>query len=504
MIQSLDGQRIAFQPLPRQRVALACPAQELLFGGSKGGGKSHFLVACVLPILELAQRKFEETGQPQKKCRIMVFRKNLEDVKDLISKTFEIYPAWDAAMGADGWHAKEKFWQFTSGATFECRHLDGPTDHEGYNGNEFVALLFDEVQFISYEAYSFLVAQVRSSDVDYRGALMVRCTANPGGPYGDWVKKHFFIDECPDGGKIFELKTKLPDGREITTTRAFVRSYLRDNPKLDPDGTYEARLRSMMSPDEVRMYMEGDFNVVAGAFFSHLLKPQLHFVKSKPIPSTWDMIFGIDWGASAPACCLWAARDSDNRVHVIDELHQPGITGRVFGEAMATKYKHQKWSRERVWKVDDFWGVIDTQAMDRYGSESTAAAGIMEWRFRIGGADKLPGERKVGINQLKERLLLDRQSQPQIVIYEDRCPNLVKALKSVSSRAPEDPDDYDPRSPYAHAVDALRFILMKWPVHAVTEVNPIDSEVARWDALMRRQQQRREETGDRMVSGYGD
>lgn len=503
MIQAINSERIAWKPLPRQRVALACPAFELLYGGSKGGAKTNFLVACVLPILQLAQRKHEETGQLQKKCRIMVFRKNLEDLKDFIAKSFEIYPVWDPQMGTEGWHEKEKYWSFTSGATVELRHLDGPTDHEGYNGHEFVALLFDEVQFISYPAYSFLMAQVRSSDPDYRKVLMIRCTANPGGPHGDWVKKHFFIDECKEGGKVFEVKT-LVQGKEIVTTRAFVRSYLRDNPYLDPDGAYEARLRANMAPDEVRMYMEGDFDVVSGAFFAHLLKPSIHFVKSKPIPSTWDMIFGIDWGADAPACCLVAALDPDNRIHVIDELHQPGITGRVYGEAMRNLWAHQKWSRERIWKTDDFWGVIDTQAMDRYGSESTAAAGIMEKGFRIGPADKLPGERKVGINQIKERLTLDRMGNPQLVIYEDRCPSLVKALKSVSSRAPEDPEDYQPKSAYAHAVDALRFICMKWPVRALTEQNPIDREVARWDALMRRQTQLRGDSGSSMVGGYGD
>jgi len=392
-------------------------------------------------------------------------------------------------MGTEGWHEKDKYWRFTSGATVEMRHLDGPTDHEGYNGNEFVALLFDEVQFISYAAYSFLVAQVRSSDPDYRELLMVRATANPGGPYGDWVKRHWHVDECPEGGKIFYETVTNRDGRKVTTTRAFIRSYLRDNPYLDPDGTYEARLRATMSQDEVKMYLDGDFDCVSGAFFSHLLRPAIHFVKSYPVPANSDMIHATDWGSSAPACTLIAARDQDNVVRVIDELHTPGISGRTYGEALGKLWKLQKWSNERVWARDDFWGVIDTQAMHKYNGDATAAAGIMEEGFRLFGADKDPGERAVGINQIKERLLLDRFGRAQIIIFEDRCPNLVRALKGIMSQAPIDPEDYDNKSPLSHAIDALRFLCMKWPARPSIPEHPMDAEVARWNRILTSQRQ---------------
>jgi hypothetical protein len=432
----------------------------------------------------------------------MVFRKNLDDLQDFIAKSFEIYPYLDPEMGTSGWHEKEKYWRFTSGATVEINHLADPRSHEGFNGQEFASLLIDEIQFIPYEAYSFLLAQVRSKDPDFRRLLMSRCTANPGGPYGDWVRKHWKIDTHPQGNTVFSEEVKLPDGRSVPVTRAFVRSFLKDNPYLDPDGTYEARLRSTMSPEEVRMFMDGDFDCVAGAFFSYLLKNNIHFVQSHAIPPTWDMIHSTDWGSSAPACTLWGARDPDGRVYIIDELHRPGITGRTYGEAMKEKYKLQKWSPDHRWRVEDFWGVIDTQAMDRYGSEATAAAGIMEHGFRIFPADKNPGERAVGINQIKERLLLDRYGKPQLVIFADRCPKLVTALKAIMSRAPVDPEDYDPGSPHAHAVDALRFMLMKWSLTRADDRDPVDIEVARWNAIMNAQRKAPDEDQGGYQSGY--
>lgn len=476
---------VAWKPLPKQALALSCPAFELLYGGSKGGAKTNYLVACVIPILQLAAEKYEATGVKQFKCRIMVFRKNLEDLKDFIAKSFEVYPYFDPDMGTEGYNKQEKTWHFTSGATVELRHLDGPTDHLGYNGNEFVAVLFDEVQQIPYEAYSFLLMQVRSSDPDYRKVLMIRATANPGGY--EWVEKHFFVDRYPNGGKIIPVEIQIGDGRKISTTRAFIRSYLRDNPYLDPDGTYEARLRASMTADEVAQYLDGDFRRVAGTFLSKLLRPADHFVRSRPIPSDWEMRFGMDWGSTNPASLHVGAVDPDGRLWVIDELHMPGITGRRFGEQMHQFWQRQKWSATKKFRVDDFYGVIDKQAMDRYGSEETAGAGIMDWGFRLFEAKK---DRFAGCNQIKERLILDRFGQPQTVIFEDRCPALCASLSKIKSNAPEKPEEYDPRSEYAHALDSFRFLCMEFPVRSHLDIDPRDADAKLWDSYLKRARER--------------
>ena len=181
MIQSVDEKTLIWEPQPKQALALSCPARELLYGGSKGSAKTDFLVSCIVPILNLAHEKWVTTGKKQHRCRMILFRKNLEDLKDFIAKSFDIYPFFDTEMGVDGYHKNDKTWTFTSGASLALRHLDGPTDHLGYNGHEFVAILFDEVQQISYESYSFLSWQVRSKDPDYHAARMIRCTAHPGG-----------------------------------------------------------------------------------------------------------------------------------------------------------------------------------------------------------------------------------------------------------------------------------------------------------------------------------
>lgn len=493
MIRSLDGDNVIWTPLPKQALAMACPALELMLGGSKGIGKTDFLVTCWTPLLNLAHTKFQQTGRLQKKCRIAIFRNNVKDLQDIIAKQYDIYPFLDPQMGIDGFHQNEKRWNFTSGATVELYHLDGPEDFKGFNGQELVGLGFDEVQFIPHVAYRFLKAQCRSADPDYHAARMVRSTSNPGGE--DWIIPHFHIDECPEGGRIFVHEEEI-DGVKYPSTRAFIRARPRDNPKLP--ASYWAELKAGMNDDEQAQYIDGDYFRIAGSYFSKFIRPALHFKPSHPIPSSWEFRYAIDWGSTNPASWLLGALDPDGRLYVIDELHQPGITGRKFGEDLVNKFRNQKWCSDRVFKVGDFWGVIDKQAMDKYGSEETAASGLMEWGFRLFPAKK---DRTAGCNQLKERFLMDRHGNPQVIVFEDRAPNLVRALSAIKSQAPKDPDDYDSSSSHSHSCDAARFLFMEFPVRSIREINPVDAEVARWNSLMERRR-KVDSDPDRVTGGY--
>src|SRR5437773_5108693 len=43
-----NGQRVIWEPTPKQAEFLSCPAREVLFGGSAGGGKTIGLLAGAL------------------------------------------------------------------------------------------------------------------------------------------------------------------------------------------------------------------------------------------------------------------------------------------------------------------------------------------------------------------------------------------------------------------------------------------------------------------------
>ena len=486
----------AIELLPKQKLAMSCPVYELMYGGQKGGGKSYFLVLCPMEALAAAHRRRLETGVPQPQCRVVVFRKNLDDLDDLLIKMRRVYPVIDPEAR---FNQNDKKWTFSSGATVEVAHLDGPEDHEGWNGQEITVLLFDQVEQISYDVYSFLMAQVRSGDEYYKPFLKVRSTANPGGKYGDWVHRRF-IQPAPLGNEVIREETTLKDGRKRTVERVFIPAALSDNRYLNDDGVYEANMRATLPDHLLKMYLEGDWNVVVGAFFSSRITPHVHFVDSFPIPGTWDVGFGLDWGSTAPAATVFCARDSDGVVYAIDEHVKPGITGRTYGESLLKKVENQRWSTEKRWTVDDFYGLIDPQATGRYGSDgASAAAGIASWGFRLFPANK---DRKSGVAQILERLALGRTGKPRLVVFRDRCPHLVRQLSSVRTD-PRDPEDYD-LDDHADAVDALRFKLVDWPVEDDHHQDPRDAEVERWERYLKSKSQRAVRPDESYIpTGYG-
>jgi hypothetical protein len=498
-VKSLDGQEVIWQAQPRQAVALSCPAFELCYGGAKGGGKTDFLVIACIYQIALCHEKWIATGRRQR-GRYIIFRKNLKNLADILVRQEEIYPAIDPKVSRPT--QQKNYWEFSSGYRVENAHLDGPTDHLGYHGQELTGLGIDQAEEISEAVYLFLTMQVRSKDADMRQLLFVRVTANPGGPHAAWIKD-YFIRGCVPHNTIIKTSVKLRSGKERDTTKAFVPATLYDNKYLCEDGAYEASL--MKLPEHLRrMYLEGDWDVVVGAYFAHVWQRAKHVIPSFSIPASWPIKFGLDWGTSSPSCVLFAAKDNDGNIYFIDELYQPGITGRTFGEAMLKKLELQKWSRDKKWTVKEMYGVIDRQAMAATGSDgagpSTPAAGIQWCGWRIFPANK---DRAAGIEQWLERLLLKPNGKPSVFIFGDRCPKLASTMPQLMADA-HNPNDVATDGD-DHAFDAGRFLLMDWPVSNSREKKiKGDRDVERWLEIARQRQANADEYSDTIHTGYGD
>lgn len=258
-IMSLDNRRVVWEPLPKQRLAMACPVDEMFWGGVKGGGKTDLMVMRPAPVLQLAQKKFERTGQRQR-CAMVIFRKTLSnESRDMIDRSKILYPMLDPQMGIRGWHEQAKRWDFTSGATVTFAHLDGPDDYKRWNGIELVGIGIDQAEeCLPYDVFKFLAANNRTTDPDYAAKKWLLLTGNPGGPYADWLHR-YFIKPHPQGGEFIDRKIKVKGGtKTITRTRIFIESLLEDNPYYYNDGAYEANLRDLPLHMQ-RWYLHGDW-----------------------------------------------------------------------------------------------------------------------------------------------------------------------------------------------------------------------------------------------------
>ena len=490
-VTSLDGRDIIWTPQARQQIALTCPVDELMYGGAKGGGKSDYIIMAPYEQIALADRKYRATGRRQR-GRAVLFRKNLKRLDELIMRSKELFPHLDPAMGIDGWSKVDKRWTFSSGFIFDFDHLDGPDDHEAYQGQEITALLFDQVEEVPFHVYQYLSAQVRSKDDDMRKLLMVRCTANPGGKYGGWVKDYFVAPHRP-GNRIITTEQKLSRGRVRSVTKAFIPAKLSDNKYLDDDPAYEAKLRTLPKHEQ-EMYLDGNWDVVIGSFFAGVLDSKKHFMPAFPVPPSWEIKFGMDWGTVKPACCLFGTRDNDGRVYIIDEIYGPGVTGRQFAERFRKKLANQQWSPERKWEIDDMYGLLDYATWSKHGEEGpTAAASMQAEGMRLFKANK---DVKAGIEQILERLSVT-DGAPKLYIFADRCPNLVRELQTIGAD-PKEPDRYDSDGS-DHAVDALRYLLIDWPIGMAVENEKGDRDVQRWMELSRRRDVLR---SDESTTGY--
>jgi len=457
-------------------------------------------MACVAQ-LALCHAKWLATKRKQR-GRYIIFRKNVKNLADIIQRAEELYPVIDP--GAK-WNVMEKRWTFTSGYKVDFAHLDGPNDHLGYHGQELTGVGIDQAEEIANEVRLFLVMQVRSKDADMRKLLFVRYTANPGGPHAEWVKRDF-IQGCRPHNTVIKSTVKLRNGTPREVTKAFVPATLYDNKYLASDGTYEANMMAL--PEHLRrMYLEGDWDVVIGAYFANLWSRDLHVIPSFSIPGHWPIKFGLDWGTTAPACTLWGTRDNDGNVYIIDELWRPGITGRTYGAAMLKRLELQKWSVERKWTAKDMYGLIDRQAMAATaadvgsGGSATPAAGIQWCGWRIFPANK---DRAAGNEQVLERLLKKPNGKPSLFIFGDRCPNLIRTLPVLMSD-PRNPEDVDPDAPDDHAFDALKYLLLDWPVQGTRPKDKQgDQDVERWLAMAARRKELSESPGDTITTGYGD
>jgi hypothetical protein len=261
-----------------------------MFGGARGGGKTDGLLgefACH------AGRYGEDA------IGIMVRRTRIE-LGETMERSKRIY----GPLGAK-FHETDKVWKFPNGARLRFAYLENDSDADLYQGHSYSRVYIEEAgTFPSEKPILKLMATLRSGAGVPVG---IRLSGNPGGPGQGWVKARY-IDPCPGGWKYQTRVFENPFTKEkITREWVFIPSRVTDNSYLGED--YIANLQMAGSPELVQAWLQGDWNVVEGAFFNW--SPERHVCTPFPIPDTWLRFRSMDWGFAAPASVGWWAVASD-------------------------------------------------------------------------------------------------------------------------------------------------------------------------------------------------
>lgn len=434
-----------------------CPADEIFYGGARGGGKTDGMLGKF--AIKAARYGEHAVG--------VFFRRSREDLKEAIERSQQIY----GPIGAK-WNEQKKWWRFPNKARLKFEYLDRDADADNYQGHNYTDVFFEE---LTHWADPKPVNKLRAT---LRSAVGVPCqfhaTGNPGGPGHQWVKARY-ITPAPQGWSLmWEDFTNPFTGEVVRKNRVFIPSKLSDNRYLGSG--YVANLYQSGSKELVRAWLAGDWDVVEGAFFD-CWDAARHVVRPFTIPDEWTRFRSGDWGSASPFSFGWWAVVGDTyrtsegltlprgclvryREWYGMQPGKPNVGLKMHAEAVGKGL----WDREEK-DPKLAYGVLDPSAFKEDGGPSIASritngSGRKIW-FRHADNSRVAGKGAMGgWDQMRGRLVGDDDGNPMIVCFST-CLDSIRTIPALQHDA-DRPEDLD-TDMEDHAGDDWRYACMSRP-----------------------------------------
>jgi len=250
-----------------QTMAYYCQADQLLYGGEAGGGKSDLLVG-------LAYNEHRRSA---------LYRRIKDDTSWLVERMAEVHGS------RDGYNSQKSRWNFPDGKVIDFIGLQHPGDEQRAKGRPKDFIGFDEASDFLEDQIIFVLNWLRTTDPEQR-TRVVFATNPPRSAEGEWVVRWFapWVDKSHElypyeEGKLLwtvrghdagldtddwvwfpePYEYKNSDGFTVKSiSRTFIRSSLSDNPDLSLFSNYRSQLAQL--PEELRrLYEKGDFTAIA-------------------------------------------------------------------------------------------------------------------------------------------------------------------------------------------------------------------------------------------------
>ncbi len=291
-----------YEPQPKQLFFHNCLADEILYGGAAGGGKSMALFwdavnTCVhIPGFVAA-----------------IFRKTFPELEKTHIRKARALPK---SLGT--YNASNHQFNFVNGSILEFNYCKNENDVYNYQSGEWDGLYFDELTHFTEFMYTYLLSRVRTTKGGVK--TKIKSGSNPGGIGHVWVKKRFVAEADP-------FETREPPDRsdeEIELnipprTRCFIPALLDDNPALaEADPGYRIFLMGLPE-DQRKALLKGDWDVYQGQFFSEFSQ-KIHVVRPFQLPDYWYRFGAYDHGFAHNAAFGWFAVDTDGLIYLYREF----------------------------------------------------------------------------------------------------------------------------------------------------------------------------------------
>lgn len=445
------AQLVAWEPQRGPQSALVtCPVFDVLYGGARGGGKTDGM---------LGDWAIHAGDYGEYAIGLMVRRTRTELI-ETIERSREIY----SLIGAK-YHEQDKLWRMPGGGRLRFAYLERDADAESYQGHSYTRVYVEEMgNFPSQAPIRKLMATLRSA---HGVPVGFRASANPGGPGHGWIK-HRYIDPAPLG---WDILTDPETGLE----RVYIPSRVTDNHVLmAQDPGYIARLKASGSQELVKAWLEGDWSVIAGAFFGEFSTEQ-HVVAPCELPADWARFRAADWGSAKPFSVGWyAVSDGAHPRFPRGALvryrewygmreNEPNVGLKMTAEEVADGIIARETEALR-------YAVLDPAAFSQDGGPSIAE----RINDKLGKAKRVQFHRADnarvgkrgslgGWDQVRARLKGDGE-QPALYVFST-CTHLIRTLPALQHDEAR-PEDVDTEGE-DHAGDELRYACMSRPYVAV-------------------------------------
>ena len=394
---------------PRQLVASAaarlCDLPDgptaIGYGGARGGGKSHWL---------LAQMGADDCQRVAGlKCLLLrkVGKANIEQFEDLRRRLFgKLKHEFSAYRGVLA---------FKNGSRIIAGHFQSEKDIDAYLGLEYDVIGVEEATTLTSRKYQDISTCCRTSKPNWRPRIY--STTNPGGVGHAWYRKRFVAP--------------MVERRESETR--FVPARVGDNTFNNPE--YRKILEGL-SGWQKRAWLEGDWDIAAGQFFT-TFRRDVHVVEDFDDTRTVEWFAALDYGFAHYTVCLLGCRDGDGNTFIVDEHAERLWLPQRHAMAIRLMLARHKISDRKLELTDLKRFVAGADVFSRQSDGTTIAAQYAKHgiALRCANVDRVNGWAEVlqGLGDV------DGGVRPTLFIHK-RCGRLVETLPALQ-HDPNRPED---------------------------------------------------------------
>jgi len=451
---------INYQPTPKQAMFHASKANEILYGGAAGGGKTKAIV------MDALFRCLKYPG-----TTAVIFRRSYRELEDTdIKEAQASYPESLATYNA----GRHEF-KLLNGSKILFRHCENEADRFKYSGLEAQFMYFDELTTFTQVIYDFLKTRLRAKK-SLGVVPLVRSASNPGNIGHGWVKKEFV-----DAGPYMEIREQEIYSEALHKTKKirtqYIPSLATENPFITDDYIFELEQK----PDALRRaLLNGDWDSFEGQVFTEFVNDPKHYddrlwthvIAPFEIPDHWPRYMSFDYGYSEPFAVQWwaIAPSADGRGNGIAYLYREwygcvprkadtGIKLTPVQIADGILEREEKEIAENI-KV---LRTADPSIFDKSRGFSVADQMAPGYQGRTKGVlfSKGDNTRIAGKMEVLERLRFDQNGKPGMYIF-NTCYDWIRTVPNLpydeKKREDVDTDAED------HDYDATRYFLMDHPM----------------------------------------